>query len=94
MVPEGWRECQVGELLSSPPQNGYSPVEADEWTGLSVLSLAALTGVSLDTNLIKYAPDLPQVRNALLCPGDLLISRANTPDKVGRSALFRGGRKT
>ena len=93
MLPEGWRETQLGDLLSQPPRNGYSPVEADEETGLGVLSLSALTGSGLDLRQIKRAPDVPQVRAALLREGDLLVSRANTPDKVGRAALFNSDRE-
>jgi len=78
-------------LLSQPVQNGYSPVCPDDPNGKWVLGLGALSDFGLDTTQIKPAPvDDSKVDNFLLRPGDFLVSRSNTRDKVGRSALFKG----
>ena len=81
----------LGALLDQSPQNGYSPVCPDTPTGKWVLSLAALDGYGFNPRGLKPAPmDDPLVDKFLLKPGDFLISRSNTADKVGRVGVFRG----
>ena len=79
------------KLLAQPIQNGYSPICPETPNGRWVLGLGALNGVGLDLSQKKPAPiDDRRVDNFLLSPGDFLISRSNTLDKVGRVALFKG----
>ena len=86
-----WPKVKLKTLLSKPVQNGYSPVCLEEPSGKWVLGLGALSDFWLDTTQIKPAPiDDGKVDNFLLRPGDFLVSRSNTRDKVGRSALFKG----
>jgi type I restriction enzyme, S subunit len=86
-----WPVVPLGALILAPPQNGYSPVCPDSTTGKWILSLSALNGTSLVATGVKPAPanDL-LVDKFLLKPGDFLISRSNTLDKVGRVGVFRG----
>lgn len=82
----------LGELLEEPPRNGYSPVCPESPTGKWVLGLSALDGRGLDLSEPKPAPaNDPLVDKFMLRPGDFLISRSNTFDKVGRVGVFRGG---
>jgi type I restriction enzyme S subunit len=82
----------LGSLLETPPQNGYSPICPNDPTGKWVLGLAALNGQGLDLSEAKPAPaDDLLVDRFFLHPGDFLISRSNTIDKVGRAGVFRGG---
>jgi len=86
-----WRKVKLKTLLSQPVQNGYSPVCPDEPNGKWVLGLGALSDTGLDATQIKPAPvSDSKVDDFLLQPGDFLVSRSNTRDKVGRSALFKG----
>ena len=82
----------LGSLLEVLPQNGYSPICPDMPTGKWVLGLSALNGHGLDLAGAKPAPlGDPLVDRFLLEPGDFLISRSNTLDKVGRVGVFQGG---
>lgn len=84
----------LGELLEAKPRNGYSPVCLELPTGKWVLGLSALDGRGLDLSGAKPAPaNDPLVDKFVLRPGDFLISRSNTFDKVGRVGVFRGGLK-
>lgn len=84
--------CNLGTLIVSPPQNGYSPICPEHVTGKWVLGLSSLNGSSLDLSEAKPAPmNEPMVDRFFLSPGDFLISRSNTLDKVGRVGVFRGG---
>lgn len=82
----------LGSLIEAPPQSGYSPICPNEPTGKWVLGLSALSERRLDLSEAKPAPiDEPLVDRFLLHPGDFLISRSNTIEKVGRVGVFRGG---
>jgi type I restriction enzyme S subunit len=82
----------LGELLEGAPRNGYSPVCPELPTGKWVLGLSALDGRGLDLSEPKPAPaNDPLVDKFMLRPGDFLISRSNTYDKVGRVGVFHGG---
>lgn len=81
----------LGALLEDTPRNGYSPVCPELPTGKWVLGLSALDGRGLDLSEPKPAPaNDPLVDKFMLRPGDFLISRSNTFDKVGRVGVFRG----
>ena len=92
MTRRTFNTVPLGELLEETPRNGYSPVCPDLPTGKWVLSLSALDGRGLDLSEPKPAPaNDPLVDKFMLQPGDFLISRSNTFDKVGRVGVFRGG---
>lgn len=83
---------KLKDFLSTPIKNGYSPVCTKKVTSKKILSLGALTGTSIDLSQIKYvSDDNTKVSDFLIEPGDFLVSRSNTIDKVGRAALYRGG---
>ncbi|HDS4873902.1 TPA: restriction endonuclease subunit S, partial [Citrobacter koseri] len=90
MVPNGWEKRHLEDILSGPIRNGYSPLPAGVDTGYWILSLAALGDDGI--NLLAVKPVVPNVKvmQTLLKPGDFLVSRSNTPEKVGRSILFKG----
>jgi type I restriction enzyme S subunit len=86
-----WKRVALKNLLSIPVQNGYSPVCPGTSNGKWILGLGALNGSGLDVTQVKPAPiGDKKVDDFFLQPGDFLISRSNTVDKVGRSAMFRG----
>jgi type I restriction enzyme S subunit len=92
MTHRTFNTVPLGELLEEAPRNGYSPVCPDLPTGKWVLGLSALDGRGLDLSEPKPAPaNDPLVDKFMLQPGDFLISRSNTFDKVGRVGVFRGG---
>lgn len=91
MMKPRFEVAPLGALLEQRPQNGYSPVCPDTPTGKWILSLAALDGYGFNPSGLKPAPiDDPLVDKFRLEPGDFLISRSNTADKVGRVGVFRG----
>lgn len=90
MVPNGWEKTLLKNLVCTSIKNGYSPNAVEQNTGYVVLGLGALTDHTLDTANIKNVEATERVLKTQLCHGDFLISRSNTPDKVGRSVMFRG----
>ncbi|QMB06632.1 restriction endonuclease subunit S [Citrobacter freundii] len=89
MVPKGWKIATLKDLLDGQIKNGYSPNATDSETGYWVLSLGALADEGINSSGIK--PVLPEekVLQNLLKKDDFLVSRSNTPDKVGRSIRFK-----
>ncbi len=83
---------KLKHFLTEPVRNGYSPVCVNEPTGKKVLGLGALTGEGFNPAETKWVPaDNIQADNFIIHPGDFLVSRSNTLDKVGRAALYEGG---
>jgi len=88
-LPKGWKSINLNQILSVEPQNGYSPNCVDEPTGRCILGLGNLTGTGLNLESAKNIPEKDEkVENFRLQYGDFLISRSNTPDKVGRVGMF------
>lgn len=88
---ENWRSVRLVEVLGEPIRNGYSPVCPNEATGKWILSLGAVTPHGFDSRALKPAPvDDARVATALLRPGDIVVSRSNTRDRVGLAGLYVG----
>ncbi|MCK2045887.1 hypothetical protein BTW10_04780 [Chromohalobacter japonicus] len=83
-IPREWGLGMLKDWLRSNPKNGYSPLEASEKTGLSMLGLGCLTLDGFEARQLKNAPkNDPRIWSAELKEGDFLISRANTRETVG-----------
>lgn len=89
-VPEGWKNVHLASLLDGQIKNGYSPNAVDYETGYWVLGLGALGENGFIQDEIKPVQLTDSVKGALLDCDDFLVSRSNTPDKVGRSARYKG----
>ena len=88
------KKIKLSSLLVGPIKNGYSPVCIDKPTSKKILSLSALNGLGLNFNETKWVPEEnTRINNFIIRPGDFLVSRSNTLDKVGRAALYKGGLK-
>lgn len=90
MVPKGWEISQLKDLIEGSIKNGFSPNPADSDTGYWVLGLGALGEDGIVASEIKPVEPQDKVLNNILAKDDFLVSRSNTPDKVGRSVRFRG----
>jgi type I restriction enzyme S subunit len=72
-------------------RNGWSPKCQDAPPGTPVLRLGAVLGFEYNPSEIKFT-QLPVTEDAhyWLKPGDILISRSNTPTLVGHAAIYSG----
>jgi type I restriction enzyme, S subunit len=92
LVPEGWDVVPLGTLLDSidagwSPLCESAPAGEDEW---GVLKVSAVSWGEFRPGENKRLPANLQPRyQAEVRPGDLLVSRANTPELVGRCVLVR-----
>ena len=85
MLPEGWKECFLGELVDGTIKNGFSANPVEKISGMYILSLGCLTEDGLIVDQIKNIDKNISLSEYILQPGDFLVSRSNTPDKVGRN---------
>lgn len=85
----GASTVSLASLWTSSPDGGCSspPTETGE---ARVLSLAALGPAGYVPGQLKRVERTPAMEAAQLSPGDLLVSRSNTIDAVGRAAIFPG----
>ena len=89
-IPKEWTSPSVGQVLAHRPKNGYSPKEANDWTGTLMLGLGCLTPSGFEPIQLKHvAKNDPNLLPALLKDGDLLISRSNTRDLVALVGIYR-----
>lgn len=86
---DDWVEKTLGEVLITPPKNGWSPpAKFHSDSGIPVLTLSAVTGFVFKKESVKYT-SVPIKKDAYywLNEGDLLITRSNTPELVGHVAI-------
>jgi type I restriction enzyme S subunit len=95
VIPEEWEVVRLGDILTKKIQNGYSPVCPEGDTGHWILGLGALSKEG-KMNIFDRKPapsDDHKVKQFVLEENDFLISRANTPERVGFSGVFRSKEK-
>ncbi len=86
-----WANCDLISVLVEKPRNGYSPTPVNYKTPVKSMTLSATTSGVFRSEFFKYIDeDIPEDSHLWLKPGDILIQRANSLEKVGTSALYTG----
>jgi type I restriction enzyme S subunit len=82
--------AQLGDVLASA-ESGFASGE-DVTNGLAQVRMNNVTrDGELDWSSIRRVPtDSQTASRFLLCPGDILFNNTNSPELVGKSALFNG----
>jgi hypothetical protein len=90
-LPRGWAWATIGEL-SLAVDYGSSAKTSDDEGGVPVLRMGNIRDGALSLGELKYLPvDHPEFPELLLHDGDLLFNRTNSPELVGKSAVYRCG---
>lgn len=88
---ETWSSCKLIDILVEKPRNGYSPQPVDYVTACKSMTLSATTTGVFKPEFFKYIDEeIPEDSHLWLTPGDILIQRANSLEKVGMSAIYTG----
>lgn len=82
------KDVLLGDVLLGSPDSGCSAPPRDADTGYFVLGLAALSRHGYVTGDFKPVEPTSKMLSAKLSKGDLLVSRSNTPDRVGYVGIF------
>lgn len=85
-----WDKRQLKECIEIPLNSGLSPICSDVAGGIPVFSLANLSEHGLINNVSKYYYGNQPSKGLDLKIGDILVSRSNTRDLVGRVGMYRG----
>ncbi len=82
---------KLKSLLKVPLSSGYSPAGSNINTGTPVFTLSALTDATMDSSAVKYYPvEEYSGKGDDLEVDDILISRSNTLELVGRVGRYQG----
>ena len=93
-LPEGWASATV-EQVSFRIQYGTSNKANSDPLGVPVLRMGNIQEGALDFSDLKYLPSQDtEVQKTLLAPGNLLFNRTNSPELVGKSAVYKEGHPT
>jgi len=89
-IPVCWELVRLGEVAVEPIRNGFSAGTLDHATGWWLLTLGAVSHRGFVPAGAK--PTIPDahVKSFALRPGDLLVSRSNTSDRVGFAGIYTG----
>lgn len=88
---DDWRASALRELIEKPQ---YGSSEKSQKAGLvPVLRMGNLQGGQLDWSDLAYSSDSDEINKYRLEVGDILFNRTNSPELVGKTAIFRGERE-
>lgn len=89
-LPDGWAWSAVGDLAHRVQYGSSSKTDADS-SGIPVLRMGNIHQGRLVLGKLKFLPanhrEFPEL---LLERGDILFNRTNSPDLVGKSAVYHG----
>jgi type I restriction enzyme S subunit len=89
-LPEGWSVAPIAHL-AEVVEYGSSAKTSEADAGVPVLRMGNIVDGNLDLSTLKYLPDShEEFPRLLLRPGDLLFNRTNSPELVGKTAVFNG----
>jgi type I restriction enzyme, S subunit len=86
-----WPTVRLGDVTESQIY-GSSAKATEDPGGVPILRMGNIRDGTLDFTALKYLPGgHPDVEKCRLLPGDLLFNRTNSPELVGKSAVFKTG---
>lgn len=89
-LPEGWA-CATVVQLAEYVEYGTSAKSSADDSGIPVLRMGNIIDGQLVLQDLKYLPqEHAEFPTLLLHAGDMLFNRTNSPELVGKSAVFRG----
>ena len=87
-IPEHWSVCKIKRVVS---QVDYGISESSEPEGkFPVLKMGNIQSGEIVFSKIEFVEEV--CKDLLLETGDLLYNRTNSPDQVGKAAVFRGSK--
>jgi type I restriction enzyme S subunit len=88
-LPQGWVWASVDQLTNEKKYGSSSKTNEDA-SGVPILRMGNIQDGDLDFSSLKYLPAAhDEFPNLHLQDGDLLFNRTNSPELVGKTAVFR-----
>lgn len=89
-LPYGWIWSHLG-VCSTGPEYGTAAKSSTQGK-VSVVRMGNVQNGRIDWNNLVYTSDEEEIAQYSLLPGDVLFNRTNSPELVGKSAMYRGER--
>ena len=89
-LPHGWVWSQLGRS-SSGPEYGTAAKSSTEGE-IPVVRMGNIQSGRIDWSDLVYTSDQEEIARYSLRPGDVLFNRTNSPELVGKTAIYRGER--
>lgn len=87
-LPEGWRFLALNKLCAS---FDYGTSAKSKHEGkVPVLRMGNIQNGKLDWSDLVYTSDKGEIENYKLSPNTVLFNRTNSPELVGKTAIYRG----
>jgi type I restriction enzyme S subunit len=88
-LPEGWVWASIDQLTVEQKYGSSSKTNEDS-SGVPILRMGNIQDGELDFSKLKYLPlDHDEFPSLHLQDGDLLFNRTNSPELVGKTAVYR-----
>lgn len=88
-LPSSWEWISIGEISTGAE---YGTSSKSKKTGIvPVLRMGNIRNGLFDWNDLVYTNDKAEIEKYMLHNGDVLFNRTNSPELVGKTAVFRGG---
>jgi type I restriction enzyme S subunit len=93
--PKGWSTVEIGTLVTDS-QYGTAEKANTDGKGLPVLRMNNITAAGeIDLSKMKWCPIEPnETEKYTVRKDDLLFNRTNSPELVGKTAVWKGGNAT
>jgi type I restriction enzyme S subunit len=90
-LPEKWCWTSTGEVIDLLQYGTSVKADSDAGSGIAVLRMGNIQEGRLDYENLKYIdPAKDDIPKYLLDKDDILINRTNSPELVGKAAIFEG----
>ena len=87
-LPSSWEWISIGEISTGAE---YGTSSKSKKTGIvPVLRMGNIRNGLFDWNDLVYTNDKAEIEKYMLHNGDVLFNRTNSPELVGKTAVFRG----
>ncbi|HUT43399.1 MAG TPA: restriction endonuclease subunit S, partial [Desulfobacterales bacterium] len=88
LLPESWRYVSLDKLCESFQ---YGTSKKSLLSGkVAVLRMGNIQDGEINWSNLAYSSDEEEIGKYMLKPGDVLFNRTNSPELVGKSAIYRG----
>jgi type I restriction enzyme S subunit len=89
-IPDGYVVGTIGDTTTHLEYGTSRRAAGSPESDIPILRMGNIQDGRLDLADLKHITANPEIERLLLEPGDLLFNRTNSPELVGKSAVFRG----
>jgi len=89
-LPDGWKWVKLGEVCTNVEYG--SAAKSKEIGKVPVLRMGNIQGGKIDWDDLVYTDDEIEINKYLLRKNDVLFNRTNSPEWVGKTAMYKGER--